>query len=110
MATVRKRNSGFSTSPEKEEEIAVEGFLDESVREMFETISREEEATETKNEVVEPKPFVPMEITPTEDHGPRFVDETATPPAKPLPSAPTPQLQPLPKRHPRNIPKFSRHK
>ena len=105
MAT-RRRSSGF-TPPKDEETPTIEEFLDASAREMFETISREEEEAEAKNEVVEPEPFVPMEIVPTEDAGPRFVEEVAAPaPVAP----PAPQLQPKPKRHPRNIPKFSRYK
>lgn len=97
MAT-RRRSSGF-TAPKDEETASIDEFLEENAREMFETISRDEE------EVVEAAPFTPMEIAPTEDAGPRFVEETA-PPAPPA----TPQLQPKPKRHPRNIPKFSRYK
>ena len=106
MAT-RRRSSGFTAPKGEEETKSVEEFLDASAREMLETISREEEEAEAKTEVVEPEPFVPMEIVPTEDAGPRFVEEVAAPaPVAP----PAPQLQPKPKRHPRNIPKFSRYK
>lgn len=102
----RRKSSGFTT-PQEEETASIEEFLDASAREMFETISREEEAVEAKTEVVEATPFIPLEIVPTEDVGPRFVEEVAEP--IPTPTT-TPQLQPKPKRHPRNIPKFSRYK
>ena len=107
MAT-RRRSSGFTT-PKEEETASVEDFLEDNAREMFETISREEEEAEAKTEVVEPEPFIPMEIVPTEDVGPRFVEEVAAPAPAPV-APPAPQLQPKPKRHPRNIPKFSRYK
>ena len=102
MAT-RRRSSDF-TEQAKEETVSVEEFLDESAREMFETISRTEEEPEA------PLPVVLPEITPTEDVGPRFVEEPpASSPQVVTPPA-TPQLQPPPKRHPRNVPKFSRFK
>lgn len=84
--------------------MSVEEFLDESAREMFETISREEEKAEA------PLPVILPEITPTEDVGPRFVEELPTPQPQAVTPPVTPQLQPPPKRHPRNIPKFSRYK
>lgn len=95
MTTPRKKTSNFS-SPKESEEVSVETLLDENATEMFETISRNEEEV----------PFVPQEITPTPDAGPRFVEE----PVVAKPPTPAPQLQPAPKRHPRNIPKFSRFK
>lgn len=104
MATVRKRSSGFSDPQDKEEEAhLIEELLDESAREMFETISLTETESQVKSDPVAPTPFVPQEIVPTEDCGPRFVEEKSVP-------APAPQLQPPPKRHPRNVPKFSRLK
>ena len=103
--STRRRSSGF-TPPKDEETSIIEEFLDANAREMFEIISREEEEAEAKTEVAEATPFIPMEIVPTEDVGPRFVEEVAAPaPVTP----PAPQLQPKPKRHPRNIPKFSRY-
>jgi hypothetical protein len=105
MAT-RRRPSGF-TAPQEEETASVEEFLEENAREMFETFSQTEEEAEAKTEVVEAALFIPLEIVPTEDVGPRFVEEVAEPVPAP---APAPQLQPKPKRHPRNIPKFSRYK
>lgn len=107
MAT-RRKSSGF-TAPAEEEKASVEEFLDSHAQEMIENISQTEEGLEEKPEVVEAKNFVPMEIAPTEDVGPRFVEEVVT--SAPTPTAiPNPQLQPKPKRHPRNIPKFSRYK
>lgn len=102
MAT-RRRSSDF-TEQAKEETVSVEEFLDESAREMFETISRTEEEPEA------PLPVVLPEITPTEDVGPRFVEEPPTPSPQVVTPPATPQLQPPPKRHPRNVPKFSRFK
>jgi hypothetical protein len=107
MSTPRKKTTGFS-EPAENEEVSVEKFLDENAQEMFETISLEGEPT-AKETPVE-KPFVPMEITPTPDNGPRFVEEASTPHPQVATPAATPQLQPPPKRHPRNIPKFSRLK
>lgn len=110
MAT-RRRSSGFTT-PREEETVSVEEFLDENAREMIETISLEEEQAEAKVEKKReaPLPVILPEIAPSEDTGPRFVEETVTPPPQaPTPTA-TPQLQPPPKRHPRNVPKFSRYK
>jgi hypothetical protein len=97
MATTRKRSSGFTEKPEE--------LLEEVATEMFETISHEEEAVPVPVPVA--KTFVVESITPTEDSGPRFIPE-----AEPTPVAKTPELpKPVaPKRHPRNIPKFSRHK
>lgn len=122
MATRRK--APVFTAPEEEEETkSIEEFLDASAREMFETISREEEEAEEEEVKVEavveqvtptppPKPMsvILPEITPTDYVGPRFVEETVAPAPKPQAPAPAPQLQPPPKRHPRNVPKFSRHK
>ena len=110
MAT-RRRSSGF-TEQAKEETVSVEEFLDESAREMFETISRTEEEPEAKEEekAVAPLPVILPEITPTEDVGPRFVEEPPTSQPQAVTPPATPQLQPPPKRHPRNIPKFSRYK
>lgn len=105
MATTRKRTSGFS--PQDDETVGIEETLEDLSQEMFETISRTEEEAEAKPEPVAPKPFIPAEIIPTEDVGPRFV-EPVTPPPVEAP-APVQQLKPPPKRHPRNIPKFSRY-
>jgi hypothetical protein len=100
MANPRRRTSGFNTEPEakdeitlelvSEEETKVEELLEEVATEMFETISHKEE------KAVEEKPYVAPSITPTPDAGPRFLPKEEQPVA--------------PRRHPRNIPKFSRHK
>ncbi len=84
--------------------MSVEEFLDESATEMFETISR------TEKEAEAPLPVILPEITPTEDVGPRFVEEPPTSTPKVATPPATPHLQPPPKRHPRNVPKFSRFK
>lgn len=108
MAT-RRRSPGF-TVPKDEETKSIEEFLDANAREMFETISRKEEEAEAKLEITEAIAPLPVEIAPIEDAGPRFVEKTITPAPQPPAPVATPLLQPPPKRHPRNTPKFSRHK
>ena len=111
MATPRKRSTGFSEKPKEEisEETKVEELLDEVATEMFETISHKEEEKPQA-----PLPVVLPPIVATEDAGPRFVEQQPPAPAPqpkaPQPKAAAPKLQPPPKRHPRNIPKFSRYK
>lgn len=105
MATTRRKSSsGFTTPKKEEEEInSVEEFLEESAQEVLTVVSQLEEKVEAQ------APAVLPEIVPTEDVGPRFVEQ-------PTVSEPEPQvviaqkLQPPPKRHPRNIPKFSSYK
>lgn len=113
MATTRKRStsSGFSAPKSEEvkaEEAAIAEFLEESAREMFETISRSEEP------VVEEKPFVAESITPTPDPGPRFLDKEPQPvatPVSPPQKEPGITLKPKPqRRHPRNVPRFSAYR
>lgn len=96
MAPIRKRSQGFDTAPETtpSDEAKVDELLNEVVTEMFETISQ----TETPV-------FVEESIIPTDDPGARFVEAPPEPPSVEKP-APKPIA---PKRHPRNIPKFSRH-
>jgi hypothetical protein len=102
MATPKRRTSGFNVDPEAKQEEEVQEFLDAVATEMFETISHKEK------EEVEKKPFVAPEITPTPDPGPRFLPKEEQPPAAATPKAPP---QPVaPRRHPRNVPKFSRTK
>lgn len=96
MTTPRKKTGGFSAAAETDE-AKVEEFLEDVTQEMLETISLAEDT----------KPFVPQEITPTPDPGPRFLEQ---PPVEKTPVVPAPQLQPAPRRHPRNVPKFSRVK
>jgi hypothetical protein len=114
MATPRKRSSGF-TKPAEEvtEKEQIEGFLDAVATETFETISRVEEEVEVEEpKVVAPPPkkvtFIPEEIIPTEDAGPRFVE--AAPQPVPQPKVEAPVLKAPPKRHPRNVPRFSARK
>lgn len=108
MATSRRKTPGFTTLKKEEEIVSVEHLLEESAKELLEAVSQIESEVEAHPKAKEP--FIEQEITPTEDHGPRFVekDVTSTPALKSQPAAPTPPLQPRPKRHPRNIPKFSR--
>jgi hypothetical protein len=110
MATPRKRPSrasSFSAPPveekveEKVEETQeikeVETFLEVAVEEVLEEVERKEE-------------ILPA-ITPMPDPGPRFVEKEEAP--KPTPTLQKPPARPVPEakpRHPRNIPKFSRHK
>lgn len=101
MATTRKRTSGFSEKPKEEstEQEEIEQMLDVLAQETFEEISKKEEVVPV---------FVPQEITPSEDPGPRFVEPVVAPSTPD--QQPAPQLKTPPKRHPRNIPKFSRFK
>jgi hypothetical protein len=102
MATPRKRSTsqGFSSAEEEQQPVEttpVEETPDSTLQKMFETFSH----------IVEAPPQIIEEIVPTEDPGPRFVEPAAPSPAP----APAPSPQPVaPKRHPRNIPKFSRTK
>lgn len=105
MATPRKRPSiGFSQSSSEElPEVAIH----EEVSTVVETVEATVEVTieETPEEVVAaPAPFIEETIIPTEDPGPRFmVVEDSQPPLETPPA-----VIKAPKRHPRNIPKFSR--
>jgi hypothetical protein len=107
MATPRKRSPGFTEKLKEEisEEAQLSKFLDEAATEMLETISQKEEEQPEPPKVEQP--FVAPSIIPTEDPGPRFIPEpeptsVAKPPESPKPVAP--------RRHPRNVPKFSRYK
>jgi hypothetical protein len=118
MATTRKRSTSSSGFAEKEAEAtteiaAVEELLEETAAEMFETISRVEEEVKVEEPKVVAAPpkkvtFIPEEIIPTEDAGPRFVETVSPPASKPKVEAPT--LKAPPKRHPRNVPRFSARK
>lgn len=77
-----------------------EVMIDEVEQVTLETQEREEKVA------VE---YIPREITPTEDLGPRFVG-LDTPVAQPLESDLKPKAEAHKKRHPRNVPKFSRCK
>lgn len=122
MATSRRKTSGF-TAPKEEETVLVEEFLDESAKEVFESIAITEEKEEVEEvkeeEAPAPAPVAPPapapkpaavllpDIIPTEAPGPRFVEPTPEPVAKPVAA---PKLNPPPKRHPRNVPRFSARK
>ena len=94
MPTPRKKTSGFSSSP-----------VDSSVS---------EEEIVSVPETPQEQPFVEQSIVPTEDTGPRFVEENKSEapvvesPKEAVPQAAPPVAHP-PKRNPRNIPRFSRH-
>ena len=103
MATPRKRptSQGFLSEEEEQQPIEttpIEEALESTSQKMFETFSR----------IVETPPQIIEEIVPTEDPGPRFVEKVAPPNPAPV-AAPAPQPV-APRRHPRNIPKFSRTK
>ena len=105
MATPRKRSSNSTKPPEEvTEETPLSEFLDEVATEMFETISQKEEEDLPEPGPIE-KPFVEESIIPTEDPGPRFIPEPL-----PVVKSPEPPKPVAPRRHPRNIPKFSRYK
>ncbi len=106
MATTRKRSSNFTKPPEEvTEEAQLSEFLEEVSTEMFETISQKEEEQPELPKVEQP--FVAPSIIPTEDPGPRFIPKTEPTLVTKDPEPPKPVA---PRRHPRNIPKFSRYK
>lgn len=88
MAASRRRSSGFTEKPKPEVEVEVEGAKqqsDEVETEMFETISQN---------VEEPAPAV---------------EEIVEPAIAPVVNPPTLAPRPvLPRKHPRNVPRFSR--
>ena len=107
MATTRRKTPGFTDKPkaasvEAEEEISLNVPTVE--------VTPEEKPVPAP----EPMPVVIESIVPTEDVGPRFVEKPVEE-AKPDPTpeivrSSAPVLLHPPKRHPRNIPKYSRHK
>ncbi len=116
MATPRRRNSGFSAEvtekPQEEMEVTtpVDPVSEEVIPDSEEVEEKEKE--EQPEKVVESAPVVFESIAPAEDSGPRFVEkETPEEIAKVAPQVESaPSLVHPPKRSPRNIPKFSRHK
>lgn len=103
MASTRKRPSSGFSSEEKTEEEEIKSFVEDTSTKIIEMLDEKEEAIQ---------PFVEQEIIPTPDPGPRFVEllreEEIISSSESEKMAPV-SLQ-LPKRHPRNIPKFSRSK
>jgi hypothetical protein len=94
MATPRKRPiSGFSEKPKEEsiESQEIEEVLDTAVAEVIEPVEKQEEQ------------MLP-EVIPAADPGPRFVE---TPVVETRPE-PMKIEEKKPKRHPRNVPRFSR--
>jgi len=96
MATTRRRSTGFDSASEKEE-------IDLAYLEDFSEPTSE--IHEEPKEVVNPIAFVEEVIAPLADLGPRFVEEVVEPLAEPKKTA---EVKTTPKRHPRNIPRFSR--
>jgi len=81
----------------------------ENINEHLDTLLEVEQqdlegAQEEHQETCE-EPYTEVVITPIEDPGPRFIEATEAPEKEH--EAPTPRVQQI-KRHPRNIPKFSR--
>lgn len=108
MATTRRRASGFDKPPESEPVLSV---VDEDAMNDEQTEMKEEVETVIITPlpvIAESAPFVEETIVPTEDFGPRFLEVTE--PETPAPKKATPEakLMPGPKRHPRNVPRFSR--
>ena len=97
MATTRRRSTGFQTPLETEEEPTF------PVEITPETISEVQE--EVKEEPVSAPVFIEEMIVPSEDIGPRFIEEVPELPAKVIKPV---ELAKKPKRHPRNVPRFSR--
>jgi hypothetical protein len=114
MATTRRKTPGFIEKPKvTSAEVKEEILLDETTVE-----TPPEEITPDEAPVPVPPP-VPMpvvieSIVPTEDAGPRFVEKPVEvvkqEPTPEIVSSSAPVLPHPPKRHPRNIPKYSRHK
>jgi hypothetical protein len=100
MSTTRKRTSGFTSDTDSE-------VLETLSVEEQEVLAEEVEEKEVLQapELIAPKPFVEETIVPTPDLGPRFLEEVEKPKPKPAKEL---KLQPAPRRHPRNVPKFSR--
>jgi hypothetical protein len=114
MATTRRKTSGFTEKPKVASTEAKEEIL---LDEPTEEIAPEEIAPEETPVPVPPPapmPVVIESIVPTEDAGPRFVEkpveEVKQEPTPEIVSSSAPALLHPPKRHPRNIPKYSRHK
>ncbi len=105
MVAPRKKTPGFSAKPietpqeEKEVELSTELVLEEAPQEP-------EKIAEDLPVIIHP---VVESIAPTEDTGPRFVEKKVEEVAPVMPAPVTSVIHP-PKRNPRNIPRFSRHK
>lgn len=104
MASTRRRSSGFNSDSPESNESQETPNLEELFESVKEVIEAEDEA-ESPVLLPPPVPFVEETIVPTEDFGPRFVEEP--PVEKPKEVKPL-ELKPAPRRQPRNVPKFSR--
>jgi hypothetical protein len=106
MATPRKR---LPNPPVKISEIVEEtpqNFVEREETEFLEMLIEAEKAVDVPEPV-----FRELSIAPTEDLGPRFVPPAQLPTPQPKAAPKSAEVsQPVPKRHPRNIPKFSRYK
>jgi hypothetical protein len=109
MATPSRRTSSQNFLSVKQEKTITP---DETVVVEIDPVEETAEATsqkmfETFSHIVETPPQIIEEIVPTADPGPRFIEALA-----PAPVVTTQPVKPptMPKRHPRNIPKFSRIK
>ena len=97
MATSRKRpSSGFTAKSEEQIEELLESIVEETLQEV-----EEEEVQEVELEV---KFELIREIVPTEDLGPRFVEQPVVEVKEPV----KPAEPKRPRPHPRNTPRFSR--
>jgi hypothetical protein len=108
MATPRKRRPTplAPIPPAEPVKDNIEGFIEEVTTDLFERLA-EAEKIEDKPEPI----FREETIVPTDDVGPRFVEVEKPPAVTPAPAPKSATVpQPVPKRHPRNIPKFSRTK
>lgn len=111
MPPSRKRYQPKPTTQVPEEVTEEGGTIEEYLDFNFEG-PVEEKAEEIQEEVSvlpEPIPFVIQEIEPQPDRDP-FVDKSAPPVPKPSPTVVEQVVLTPQKRHPRNIPKFSRVK
>jgi hypothetical protein len=108
MATTRRKTSGFSDliaeTESTEDTTTFEDLLESAQEEPEqEVVAEVPEVKPAPPVAVAPRPFVEEKITPSDDAGPRFAEETPPPAPRKAPA-----LEPKPKRHPRNVPRFSR--
>jgi hypothetical protein len=111
MATSRRRYSSKSSSKVIDEVSNISTKEEEEVVEEQVESPLEEVVQEIVEVIVTPEPAILPEITPIADPGPRFLEaiELPKPPSKPEPGVPLADSVKQ-KRHPRNIPRFSRIK
>jgi hypothetical protein len=95
MVTPRKKTTGFSSNTEDtfEEELETNPTIEAPVEET----------------PPEPEPYVEQFLSPSEDSGPRFIEKAEEPVVEMTAPVVVVSLTPE-KRHPRNVPRFSRIK